>query len=461
MHHSANRRRRSGSSVTPIQTQSPSSSAMKICSSLTRSHHSQNRYMIPLDIWIKKILCIFIIVWVFLITIVYVDLNKVDHHMTSNNRITSETQLQRDKATTPEFIKKFDFAPECMQLQAHEIDFTLVIHSSDDRLWMMEHHCQRWGYHNHISLALFTNKTMEDIRSQLIAMGCRKDRVTLQTVSSKHFNQSTNDEDSMMYYPINQLRNKAMSKIQTSHAVIIDIDFFVSNDLNQSLSRINVKEILAQDHKLAIVIPAFQLNRSCDVDEECDELNIQRMPYDKINLKRLIMKGMATIFDPTNRGGHGSTNYLDWFHDHQPGLINIPCIKSKRYEPYVVSRFCDAIPPFQDTFNGYGKNKLSWMQQFLRSGYVLKQLDHSFIIHYPHTDSNARKEWNKGPNNLLRNMRPHELKSVDWSRYKRGQNDQLYVEFRRWLQLEVPDDNRMKKCEKFDNDIGNLWAKFP
>ncbi len=453
MHHSASRRRRNGSSATPNETESPSSATMKTFYSL--SHHSQNYGMIPFDIWIKKVLCIFIIVWIFLITFMFVNLNEVDHHnKTSNTRITSEIQLQRNKPTAPKFMKKFDFAPECTQLQAHEIDFTLVMHSSDDRLWMMEHHCKRWGYHNHISLALFTNKTIEDIQLQLITMGCRKDRVTLQTASSKNFNDSSNDDD----YPINQLRNMALSKIQTSHAVIVDIDFFESKDLNESLSRVHVKEILAKNHKLAIVIPAFQLNRSCGVDELCDELNVQRMPYDKIELKRLILKGMATIFDPTNRGGHGTTNYKDWLHEHQHGLLDIPCIKSKRYEPYMVSRFCDVIPPFQDSFNGYGKNKLSWMQQFLRSGYVLKQLDHSFIIHYPHTDSNARKEWNKGPNNMLRNMRPTELKSVDWSRFKRGQNDQLYIEFRRWLQLEVPDDNRMKKCAKFDNDIGNLWV---
>jgi len=122
-------------------------------------------------------------------------------------------------------------------------------------------------------------------------------------------------------------------------------------------------------------------------------------------------------------------------------------------------RYCDAMPPFQPSFTGYGKNKLTWSLQLLRMGYILKQLGSGFLVHYPHKDSNSRKLWNQRPDLLEPNMKVDEIPSdsVDWSIYKRGQVDVLYVEFKEWLLSGVKDEIRMPICDKFDDD-NNLWV---
>jgi hypothetical protein len=47
-----------------------------------------------------------------------------------------------------------------------EASFTLVTQCSDDRLWMMEYHCQRWSVGNErpmLSLVVYTNSTVDEI----------------------------------------------------------------------------------------------------------------------------------------------------------------------------------------------------------------------------------------------------------------------------------------------------------
>ena len=47
-------------------------------------------------------------------------------------------------------------APTCQNLDSIDsIDTTLVTQLSDDRLWMMKHHCERYGPHP-ISIAVYT-----------------------------------------------------------------------------------------------------------------------------------------------------------------------------------------------------------------------------------------------------------------------------------------------------------------
>ncbi len=403
----------------------------------------------------------------------------------STSASTATTSSTTTTTTTTSNTSQCSTTP----IQPEDIDYTLVTHSSEDRLWMMEHHCQRWGYDRQISIAVFTNQSVESIYLILEAMGCHREQILLQTVEvgvppNNNNNNATkihdhsidhnSKEDSHSHsnsllenYPINKLRNMALSNVKTSHVLLLDIDFLESQNLYNTLQRKDVKKVFAEDDKMAIVVPAFQLNRRCSVEEECDVRNIRSMPYTREELKKLILKGHATMFDPTNRGGHGTTKYSLWMQKTSPGLIDIDCIKSKRYEPYVVVRYCagagaDSLPPFQERFNGYGKNKLAWMLHLLRVGYKLKQLDQDFVIHYPHEDSKARKEWNKRPQHMRKHVKAAQLvegkegSSIDWSMYRRGQIDSLYVEFQRWLDSEIEDATRVPACSKYGDDT-NLW----
>ena len=181
-----------------------------------------------------------------------------------------------------------------------------------------------------------------------------------------------------------------------------------------------------------------------------------------------IKKKRITMFDPTNFGGHGSTEYSTWFQQSSMGIVgtknggsvyDLPCIKSNRYEPYIMVRYCDNLPPFQPVFAGYGKNKVTWMMQLLASGYVLSQVSGAYLLHYPHLDSSSRRHWNgkkkttqPPPKNHHDNNNNKSLEDV-----KRGQIDTLYWNFKTWLRHTIPSNQRrLHLCEDAQNDDTKL-----
>lgn len=258
-------------------------------------------------------------------------------------------------------------APECKDLEANEITYTLAMQLSEDRLWMMEEHCKRWGEHP-ISIAVHTKRNKMDIMTDVLRMGCSPENI----VASVMFEEGD--------YPINRLRNLAIRSIQTTHCLYVDIDFWPSKNLHELLSMQTVRGAFIEDNKLAIVIPAFQMARKgpgCDdlyINHiECESSMVERMAIDKLTLEKSILSGNVNMFDPTNHKGHQSTGYREWLIKQTNfELRSVDCINSNRYEPYLVFRFCGDIPPFQERFTGYGKNKLTWAMHMRRAGYQFK-----------------------------------------------------------------------------------------
>ena len=244
-------------------------------------------------------------------------------------------------------------APSCSEpLEAQEVSFTLVSQLSNDRLWMIPYHCERWG-DNPMSIVVFTDRTSADVKSELISNGCSEESLTLRTVKRTKFDPSGTE------YPVNLLRNLAMSAVKTSHILYADVDFWPSSDLFTIISNATIKERLASDSKLAAVIPVFQMERMCREYRDCRETNIPKMPRHKKGLMWLLDRRGAHSFDPTNKGGHGSTKYKTWEKQTTSTFVDLTCIKSNRYEPYLALRYCSELPPFQEGFTGYGKNKMT------------------------------------------------------------------------------------------------------
>ena len=258
------------------------------------------------------------------------------------------------------------------------------------------------------------------------------------------------------------------------------IDFWlVSTGLHDRLMESNVRQELASDDRLAIVVPAFQTNSVCGEGQLCDYKNIQLMPSTMRELNKLLHQKKGSPFDPTNWQGHRTTNYPAWFQLGESELYEIPCFKSNRYEPYIAFRYCAGgagigagadywrLPPFQTAFSGYGKNKLTWIMHLRHNGYMFKTLGKAYIIHYPHLESKARVEWNKRPEQLKPHMKPSQLvaasgnssgsSSVNWLEFKRGAIDALYIKFTTWLET-LQDKSRVPICEHVGGDGVELWA---
>lgn len=368
--------------------------------------------------------------------------------------------LLKKDISTKEFHTLSSKAPLCVPLRSLPT-FTMVTQLSQDRLWMMEHHCERFPHP--ISIAVWTNESLHEIENQLISLKCNLNLVRFQVLDA---NDMPFDD-----YPVNNLRNLALQQVETTHIVFIDVDFWSSEGLYDILANETVTSALIENKDIALVLPAFQLFRQCTQWVDCRENNLPLMPFSLDELLDMLRNKRGHIFDPTNRGGHGSTLYKEWLLQEEGTLIEIPCLKSNRYEPFIVVRYCRDLPLFQEAFSGYGKNKMSWMMQLVRSGYTLSQLGGAFLVHYPHLDSQSRQRWNEAPDQL-KIFRPDDKEHIsplvrkpnatdselDLKAFKRGQVDEIFVRFRRWLQENVPDNSKLKICDDHQDDDSKLWV---
>jgi hypothetical protein len=73
-------------------------------------------------------------------------------------------------------------------------------------------------------------------------------------------------------------------------------------------------------------------------------------------------------------------------------------------------------------------------------------------------DSKARLAW-EGTNEP--GQRPPRRPSNPklYKELKRGQNDQMFLEFKRWLQSDVPDRTVVGLCEEHMDDASKLWVE--
>lgn len=255
-----------------------------------------------------------------------------------------------DKAVVrSEFKRVTTGVPVCKKIDPKDISYTLVTQLSDNRLWMMERHCEGWK--SDVSLAVFTNRTKDLVEKDLVKLGCH--RFSLRVLHTKDY---PGEGD----YPVNVLRNLAISAVKTSHFLYIDSDFWLSKDTDDVLLRKSVKETLSKDPKQAIVIPAYELHSKCTKPKDlagCRKEKSLMMPQTKVDLLERMNDGAVTVFDPKNPRGHGSTLYDLWQAQAAGSIASIPCLKSDRYEPYLVVQLCRELPPCQEQFTGYGKNK--------------------------------------------------------------------------------------------------------
>jgi hypothetical protein len=349
-------------------------------------------------------------------------------------------------------------APTCNVLREQDVDFTLAIQISWSRFWIMEHQCRRWGAHP-LSLAVWiekyeqTNQSYaESVRVSLKNMGCSLEMITVSVLQSASAKQD-------QYYPVNRLRNLALSQVKSSHVIIMDADFLVSPDLYRNLGV--HRAVLAKNYTVTLVIPAFEIRSKCKPVESirCRKFHIQKAPVNKQELLQLFNSGNRKekqqgpgSTKPLLRGakssravtqndtmiplkiakfhaGQTSTRYQTWANQNANSLMPIKSMHC-RYEPYVVVRYCRDTPPFQEAFTGYGKNKITWMWHLRALSYELFQIGSAFSVHIPHKASRAYSNW----------------KSKAWAKQK---VKKIVKTFKQWMKANIPSYKirKISKCE--------------
>lgn len=241
-----------------------------------------------------------------------------------------------------------------------EDDVTLVLQLSMDRLQMLEMLCKHWE--GPIAIALY----MSDAEAQQFlryAMGSET------IMARKNIGYHIVYREGQ-FYPVNYLRNVAVSQVRTPYMFLSDIDFLPMYGLYEYIKKaIPMAELGAQ--KKALVVPAFETQR-------------YRLQFPKSKTELLSMLDMGTLFTFRYHvwpKGHEPTNFAKWRTATTPYSVHW----EQDFEPYVVVH--KDIPKYDQRFLGFGWNKVSHIMELDAQGYEFVVLPNAFIIHMPHAPS--------------------------------------------------------------------------
>ena len=128
------------------------------------------------------------------------------------------------------------------------IGVTYVTQTSIDRYWMLSDICARWQGPLTVAVFVpFSNRTTPLLQKR--PRGCDIGDQFRQVI---HL---ANNPEEVADYPVNMLRNLAISLVTTSHFLVVDIDFWPSSNLKAEIQGIWWQ--IVSDPSMAIVVPAF------------------------------------------------------------------------------------------------------------------------------------------------------------------------------------------------------------
>lgn len=357
-----------------------------------------------------------------------------DETTKAKKRDTSIAEPPRDRQLrTLQTMHLFTNQTSCpADLSTDDVRTTLVVQSSFSRLWVLDETCIRWK-DPIIAVVVLTDKEShhEDIAKSLMGwkIMCPQLKMIQHIVEP--------GEDTPEMYPVNHLRNLGLDAVETSHVLVVDVDFVPSKSLDETIQATLQERIGFRKHrqerwpeeKEALVVPAFErlLETPCTSDEDCQKhlrQNSSFIPPTFDALKECVAGHDCIVFQSkVNWEGHHSTRsetWLagEWYNDNvaaktdgdggnsmdttRRSIKTVQCFDSFRYEPYVVLRWCPAgksapervAPYYDERFHGYGKNKIQHVAHLRVLGYQFAILPEGFIVHNPHRESKAKETWN-------------------------------------------------------------------
>lgn len=283
------------------------------------------------------------------------------------------------------------------------VSVSLVIHSTIDRLWLMEETCHRWK--GPIVLVVYFHQTNAKNNPWMQVLDWKKacPQVKLIPVPAVQ-----GEED--WQYPVNKLRNIGLNALETQLFLMMDVDFLPSENLEAAIQRyfLPTSEFYSLDNdsqqqqRIAMVVPAFERkNATCSSPKECQSFLTkyrQFIPRSFEEIGPCVKRGSCEVFHAEEfLEGHLTTGTESWLKgDFSDSALksNIPrkinCFTSYEYEPYVVLPWCNGSTPYYDErFFGYGKNKIEYISHLRFLNYSFHVLPEGFLVHYPHPKSKA------------------------------------------------------------------------
>jgi len=182
-------------------------------------------------------------------------------------------------------------------------------------------------------------------------------------------------------------------QVETSHMLYVDADFIPSEDAySMILEVLKADPDKVGDPKAAFVVPAFAVSGGCKQMYQCKRNFASRVPKDFQELTKALQEKTVTSFGFISEL-HGDTDYDAWYEQEVPQIRALECLRTLRYEPYIVVKKTADLPHFDERFTGYGKNKVQWLVHLRFQGWVFFVLPRVFVAHMPHPVSAARVNW--------------------------------------------------------------------
>ncbi|ETO30225.1 hypothetical protein RFI_06892, partial [Reticulomyxa filosa] len=193
-------------------------------------------------------------------------------------------------------------------------------------------------------------------------------------------------------YPVNTLRNIALTMSKSNFVFLVDVDFIPSNDLHDQVIRSNFfkdfffsqsnqylhpnKSHVGSRPNVALVIPAFELvlypisqsqsnlaNRT-SVSMAWNMSDVNTTPKFVSQISQLFLQQQARAFHGLRCSHcHGPTNYPKWAqmvtnHSHTNATKDFYSIAYyNNYEPYIIVPR-KGLRMYDERFQGYGLNKV-------------------------------------------------------------------------------------------------------
>lgn len=286
-------------------------------------------------------------------------------------------------------------------------DFSLVTQSSVDRLFVLKYIMGRWPGPISIACAIYPSET--ETFDSLIHSLSFPPRILIHPLYLKSANDS---------FPINRLRNFAMSKSISSHFWMTDIDMWPSNSLYSKLH--SLPHSFKSDDHLAIIVPAFEFaNMKCGSYEQCAERVSHIHFTSPADIFKCMKNRHCSPFRPWDR--LHDYHFNAWFQkEYERVLTNMTCFPGVTQEPYVVVKHTHHIPLFDERFQNYGFNKVQWIEHLRFRGFVFSVLSGGWGFDLPHEKSIHRdsfdSEGGTESNNLKYITFRHELKMCEQNR---------------------------------------------
>ncbi len=345
---------------------------------------------------------------------------------------------------------------------------TLVVQTSIDRMWILQETCSRWSSDPIVATVFVPHSSSNPQDEEQILL------TELETTSQKLLKECPNltlvryeadhIESLQGRYPVNRLRNVALDLVQTSHVLMMDVDFVPSRDLARLVGAAIQSSNESGVHR-ALVVPAFEKKapKSCNDSTEPAKCmsnflkdDSSFLPQTFEELQECNEEKECVVFQSEfNWDGHSTTDSGSWIRKvwyeetktdaSEKRFKTIPCFHTARYEPYVVIEWCpitnnsndesSPISPYYDErFYGYGKNKIQLISHLRRSNTKFEILPEGFLVHNPHPESSTKETWlNKDHSNDLH-----------------ATMDALYSQFMAELDVKYKDvhEDSVKICER-------------